>query len=238
MTARTFGVALGAGLALICTLAAVFAQKPVVSTADKEAINKTIAAYTAAYTKGDLDAILKFWADEAEFIDESGIITRGKDAIAERFKKGLAEHKGQKLVVKITSLRLPRPDLAMLDGTVEMKTTDGGSDSGAFASVWVKSGDRWQILSVRDLPGETGATMNASAAELRQLNWLVGEWVYEEKETAVTLTCRRVEKQSFLLIEQKVKVKGEELLSLTQVIGWDPLQQLFRSWVFDSAGGF
>ena len=56
--------------------------------------------------------------------------------------------------------------------------------------------------------------------------------------TAVTLSCRRTQKQSFLLIEQTVTVKGEEVLSLKQVIGWDPLRQQFRSWVFDSAGGF
>jgi uncharacterized protein (TIGR02246 family) len=238
MKARILGAALGAGLALTFALAAVFAQKPAAPAADKEAIRKMIDAYTATYNKGDIPAILTFWADEAEFIDEAGTITRGKDAMAARFKTGLAENKGQNMTVKITSLRLPRPDLALLDGTAEIKSPDGGSDAGAFASVLIKLGDRWQILSVRDLPGDTGATVNPSAAELRQLDWLVGEWAHKDKETAVTLSCRRHQKQSFLLIEQKVQVKGEEVLSLTQVIGWDPLQQQFRSWVFDSAGGF
>lgn len=244
MNARILRATLVTGLALACALATVFAQIPATPTedkadkADKAAIRKTMEAYTAAYNKGDIVALLRFWANEAEFIDESGNITSGKDAIGARFKKGLAEEKGRTMTVKITALRFPRPDLALLDGTAEIKASDGDSDAGAFASVWAKTGDRWQILSVRDLPNDMGATVNPSAAALRQLDWLVGEWTYEDKESSVTLSCRRTEKQSFLLIEQKVKAKGEEVLSLTMVIGWDPLRQQFRSWVFDSAGGF
>src|SRR5439155_4834037 len=107
---------------------------------------------------------------------------------------------------------------------------DGTSDTGPFAAVWTRSGGKWLILSVRDLPDTTDADENPSTAQLHQLDWLVGEWGYQDKDTAIVLACRWTQKQSFLLIAQTVKVKGEEVLSLTQVIGWDPLRQQFRSW--------
>ena len=94
------------------------------------------------------------------------------------------------------------------------------------------------LLSVRDLSDPADADTNPSAVQLRQLDWLVGEWRSQDKETVITISCRWTQKQSFLLIEQAVRVKGEEVLSLTQVIGWDPVREQFRSWVFDSAGGF
>ncbi len=237
MRTRTLGATLLAGLGLCFAVA--LAQKPAASAlADEEAVRKTIELYTAAYNKGDLQTVMTFWADGAEFVDEGGAVTRGKEAIAALFKKGLAEPKGKTMRIKVGSLRHLRPDLATQDGTAEVKTPDGTSDTGDFAVVWTKTGDKWQILSVRDLPGAAEAGGNPSAAQLRQLDWLLGEWSHQDKETAVTLSCRRTQKQSFLLIEQTVRIKGEEVLSLTQVIGWDPLRQQFRSWVFDSAGGF
>ena len=45
----------------------------------------------------------------------------GKEAIAALFRTALAQRKGKTLRVKVTSLRLLRPDLAMLDGTTELK---------------------------------------------------------------------------------------------------------------------
>src|SRR5262249_40850373 len=155
---------------------------------DDVAIRKTLEAYADAYNKGDLATVLAFWADNAEFIDESGTVTRGKDAIAALFKQGQAGQKGKALRIKVTSLRLPRPDLALLDGTAETTTPDGGSDSSAFAAVWTKTDGRWLVVSVRDLPGDTGATENPNAAQLRQLDWLVGEWTHQDKETAITLS--------------------------------------------------
>jgi uncharacterized protein (TIGR02246 family) len=233
------GAALVAALGVGLTLA--FAEKPGAPAAarvDEEAIRKTIDAYAAAYNKGDVDKLMTYWADGAEFVDEDGGVTRGKDALAAQFRRVLTEHKGRTLRIKVGSLRLLRPDLAMLDGTAEFKNPDGTGDTGPFAVVWTRTDGKWEILSVRDLPGDAEPDANPSAAQLRQLDWLLGEWGYKDKETVITFSCRRTEKKSFLLIQQSVMVKGEEVLSLTQVIGWDPLRQQFRSWVFDSAGGF
>jgi uncharacterized protein (TIGR02246 family) len=225
-----------AGLALC--LAVAVAQRTTPSTPEEDAIRKDIEAYSVAYNKGDLQGIMSFWAQGAEYVDDDGTVTRGKEAISALFKKSLAERKGKTLRVKVTSLRLLRPDLAMLDGTTELTGPDGDIDTDSFASVWTKTGERWQILSVRDLSDSDDDDSNPSANELRSLDWLVGDWVHQEKDSVIAISCRKTEKKSFLLIDQVVQLKGDTVLSLKQIIGWDPLRQEFRSWVFDSAGGF
>jgi uncharacterized protein (TIGR02246 family) len=224
--------------ALGLSFAAALAQRPGTPTSDEDALRQTLDAYVAAYNKGELETIMSFWADGAEFVDESGAVTRGKDAITALFRKAMAEHKGRTIRVQVRPPRLLRPDFALQDGTTEVKAPDGFSDQSPFAAAWTKASGKWQILSVRDLPGATEAEPNTSADQLRQLEWLIGDWAYQDKDTAIKLSCRRTQKRSFLLLEQSVRIKGEEVLSLIQVIGWDPLQQQFRSWVFDSAGGF
>jgi uncharacterized protein (TIGR02246 family) len=236
MRTRILAATILAGLALC--LAAAVAQRATPSSPEEDALRKEIEAYTAAYNKGDVAAIMAFWAQSAEYVDDDGTVTRGKDAIAALFRTALADRKGKTLRVKVTSLRVLRPDLAMLDGTTELRAPDGDMDTDAFASVWTKTGEKWQILSVRDLTDSDDDDSNASASQLRSLDWLVGDWVNQVKDTTITISCRKTEKKSFLLIDQVVQFKGDEVLSLKQIIGWDPLRQDFRSWVFDSAGGF
>ena len=62
------------------------------------------------------------------------------------------------------------------------------------AAVWTRTGGKWQILSIRDLPDTAEADDNPSATQLRQLDWLVGEWRSQDKDTAITLSCRPTEK--------------------------------------------
>src|SRR5262249_10534131 len=53
--------------------------------ADEAAVRKAVADYVAALNAGDLNAILSFWAPDADYIDESGRLTRGRDAVAALF---------------------------------------------------------------------------------------------------------------------------------------------------------
>jgi hypothetical protein len=52
------------------------------------------------------------------------------------------------------------------------------------------------------------------------------------------LTCKWGPNRAFLLLNYEVRREGQEPLAVTQRIGWDPHNELVRSWVFDSEGGF
>ena len=73
---------------------------------------------------------------------------------------------------------------------------------------------------------------------LRDLDWLVGDWVDEGEDGKVASSVRWDEGRKFLVRKYSVQIAGEPGRSGTQWIGWDPQAKQIRSWVFDSDGDF
>ena len=226
-------------------LAAILLGAPALSGQDRgptasgeQAVRKAVAAYVEALNKGDLDGLMACLAPDADFIDESGKTTRGRDALRARFKTTLADLKGYKVTGKVYSVKFMRPEVALVDGSLEYTAADGTRDSNRFAVVWVKSGDRWLISSARDLPAEAEDAPSLTYPQLKSLEWIIGDWVDAGGKGAVQIKCRWAPNKSFLLMDYEVKNEGAEPLLVTQRIGWDPVNNRVRSWVFDSTGGF
>jgi uncharacterized protein (TIGR02246 family) len=207
-------------------------------TSDEQAIRKAAAAYVEAMNKGDLNAMMACWSPDADYIDESGKRTHGKEALTALFKKGLAETKGSKVAGKAHSLKFLRPEVAMEDGSLEFTAAHGSKESNRYAVVWVKSGDQWLISSARDLPAETRDLPSLAYPQLKVLEWMVGEWQDASGKIDTPAVCRWDRDKSFLLLEYQVKRPGAELIHVSQRIGWDGHNGLIRSWVFDTQGGF
>jgi uncharacterized protein (TIGR02246 family) len=208
------------------------------SATDDKAIRQASAAYMAVLNKGDLEGVMVFWSPDADYVDEAGKMTRGRDAIAALFKKSLSEQKGAKFKGQIHSLKLLRNEIALVDGSVEITSPDGTRDTNRYAVVWVKSGDKWLISSARDLPTEIDHLPSLAYAHLQGLEWLIGDWVDQSDKVDVDISCRWAPNKTFLIMEYFVKREKEDPLVVTQRIGWDPYNQLIRSWTFDSRGGF
>jgi uncharacterized protein (TIGR02246 family) len=205
---------------------------------DEQSVRKASAAYLEALSKGELPARMAFWTDDADYIDASGKVTRGRDALTARFKEGLADLAGTKVTGQINSLKFLRPEVAIVDGTLEFTNADGSKDSNRYAVVWVKSGDRWLISSARDLPLETDDLPSLAFPQLRAIDWLVGEWRDASNKSDVRLNCRWAPNKTFLLMDYELNRTGEDPLLVTERIGWDGRNGMIRSWTFDSQGGF
>ena len=214
------------------------AQPAADPTAAEAEVRKASAAYIAAMTAGDLDAILAFWAADADYIAEDGTVTRGKPAVAELFKSSLPWPKGTKYEGKVNSVRFLRNEIVLEDGTLSATEPDGAKGSNRYALVWTKADGKWLLSSVRDLPGEVTEVPSAPFPQLQGLQWLVGEWQEDGANGDVKILCRWSDNKAFLLMDYTVKRDGKDPLTVTQRIGWDPLNGTVRSWVFDSEGGF
>jgi hypothetical protein len=101
--------------------------------------------------------------------------------------------------------------------------------------VHVKRDGKWSIASARELPDDPEPTPRAY---LQPLAWLIGDWVDEGAEQAVTISCRWADSGNFLLLDFDARVQGESVMKSTQRIGWDAMTGRVRSWVFDSDGGY
>jgi uncharacterized protein (TIGR02246 family) len=204
---------------------------------EEKAIHRAAAAYNAAFAKGDVEAVLAMWTHDAEFIDDDGKAHRGRAALTPLFTKSLPSYKGYKITGKLTSIRFIKPDVALVDGEQTFTPPRGEPDINRFTSVWVKTDGKWLIRSGRDLspdvPGETVA-----GRRMRELDWLVGEWVSEGKESSVHMTATWGLNKAFLIQEYEVKHKEGAPSKVMQMVGWDPLTDQIKSWVFDDQGGY
>src|SRR5262249_21583371 len=149
------------------------------------------------------------------------------------FKKAAADNKGAKIDLKVTSVRMLKGDVALLDGTSTQTAANGTADEGRFTTVWFKTDGKWMIRSARDLPSEGAAEGHDSV--LKELQWLVGEW--EAENGAVNITAKWSLGKAFLMQEYKIK-EGEGELQVMQLVGFDPLTGQVKSWTFDSRGGY
>jgi uncharacterized protein (TIGR02246 family) len=104
-----------------------------------------------------------------------------------------------------------------------------------YLCVWAKVDDKWQVASVREFADDPPPTPHEL---LQPLAWLVGDWVSEGDDSVVRISYRWSDDGNFLLGDYKVTAKGQTSMDSVQRIGWDPLRQQVRSWLFDSDGGY
>jgi uncharacterized protein (TIGR02246 family) len=201
-----------------------------------DAIQKKAEAFIEAFHKGDAKAVAAFWTTDGDYTDQTGKHMKGREAIEKAFQDYFLEHKGLKLRINSDSLRFVTPDVAIEDGSTEVAGQDGGPPTRArYTIVHVKKEGNWYLSSVRDsifIPP-------TNYEHLRQMEWLIGEWADEVEGVEVgRMAFTWSENQGFLVNTYSTTAKNITLSSGTQWIGWDPSANRYRSWTFDSMGGF
>ena len=201
---------------------------------DVRAIGDLLASFVKAYNAKDAKALGDLFTPGAEVEDEDGSITRGRDAISERFAGIFKEGKGGTLSVDTESLRFLGTDLAIEAGTASLSTgADTPPVTNQYSVLYARQGGRWLHARIRDEPPE-----DDPHEQLTDLGWMLGEWVNESDDAVVHTSCTWSKDGNFLLRDFDVQVEGSIALSGTQRIGWDAQRRQFRTWVFDDRGGF
>lgn len=204
--------------------------------ADESQIRKSAQEFATAYNAKDAKAIAAQFMPEAEMVNEDGTVLHGKAEIEQAFAKQFAKESQGKVSVEIESIRFLASDLASEDG--RLVTTDDKKQSRILCNYTVlhaREGTRWLVASARDTAPSTTAI--APHEHLKQLEWMIGDWIDEGEDSVIETSCRWDESGNFLLRDYSVKVAGRPALSGNQRIGWDPLAKQLKTWSFDSAGG-
>jgi uncharacterized protein (TIGR02246 family) len=225
--------AVGAGFALAQEQAAK-APAAGAATEAEQAVRAASAAFVTAYNARDARALGALFTQGAEIEDDDGTVTRGRDAIIERFTHRFEEVGNAKLAVEIESVHFLSPTLAVEEGTAVIQRADGPPESNRYRVLYTNQDGRWLQARIADEAPE----QDSANEHLKELEWMRGEWVNESDDAIVTTTCDWSDDGSFLLRKFDMKIEGVIALKGSQRIGWDPVLKQFRTWVFDNEGGF
>lgn len=211
------------------------AQMKSSQSADEQAIQESAKAFTAAFDKGDAKAVAALWTKDCEYIDEAGRLFRGRDAVEKQYAAFFAAHPGLKMDVSVDSLKVIGGHAAIEDGTAVIKNAGGGTVSrGAYTAFHLKQDGTWLIASVR----ERSAPALSNRPTLKDLEWLVGDWVATKGEKHLEFGYRWIADKKFLELTYTARDGRTVLRSGTQIIGRDALTGEVVSWSFDSTGGY
>jgi uncharacterized protein (TIGR02246 family) len=205
------------------------------NAADEAAIRETGETFAKAYGEGDAKAVAAHFTTDAEYVDEQGNVFQGRQAIEDALVAFFSENPDSRLDVTIDSIRFVSPGVALEDGTTTVTRGEGfPSDDSLYTAIYVKVNGKWLTASSRE-HAPNGRRQHA--AKLEQLNWLVGDWVDEDDDSIVDFSCQVVDHGNYLVRQFTVKIAGQEAMSGTQRVGWDPVSGKLCAWIFDSEGG-
>lgn len=194
-------------------------------------------AFLDAYAKRDAKAIGELFTEDAEFLDEFGVRTEGRENIVAMFQE-VFDNAPEAIIEEINIRRVRRiaDNVALEEGVVVARDeANGPRYTGRYVALHRKEDDgKWRINTLKDFPREGGERRE----QLAQLEWLTGDWVNEDSDAVVHTTCGWSNDGNYLLRRFTVQTFDGREMSGVQRIGWDPERQKLRSWTFDSEGGF
>ncbi len=204
-------------------------------TADEKAVRSTAAAFTSAFDKGDAKEIASLWTPDCEYIDETGRIFRGRDAIEKAYAAFFAANPGLKIVTSISSVRIIAGHSAIENGTAVVKKADGAVLSrGSYTAMHLKEQGKWLMVSVREHASPT----LSKRPTFQDLAWLIGDWSATKDSNTLDFSIKWISEKKFIELTYSVRDKGALVRSGIQVIGRDPSSGNVISWSFDSTGGY
>lgn len=218
------------GTVLAVSLSRAYAAPP--NNADLKAIRAAAAAYVKALEKGDAKALAAAWTANGDYVDAAGRASKARDLIAKEFREGSGGRAA--LRVTVEQVRLVAPGVAIEDGHIVHAAGETPRRS-RYSAVWVKQEGAWRLDSLREsmLPA---APRNP---RLEDLAWLLGEFAgLADDETQVVVSGTISRDGNYVLREVTVTHPDHSVRSFSQRIGWDPLAGNFKSWTFDSGGGY
>ncbi len=203
---------------------------------EEQAIRQAVAAFVKAFNAHDAKALADRFTEDASVVGVEGDAITGRDAIVEEFAALFEDSPDVMIDLQITSIRLVGPGTAIEEGTATL-AVPGAEEAEVtrYVVTHVQRDGRWLQASIREFPIDESSSPQD---HLKQLEWLVGEWVDEGDDSVVLTTFAWSENQAFLLGDFTVEIAGQPALTGTQRIGWDPSTKQIKSWVFDSEGGF
>jgi uncharacterized protein (TIGR02246 family) len=204
------------------------------TAAAENSVRETLAAYIAAYNQKNAAKVVEFFTPDGTLIDSANVSTRGREAILQEFSEAFAERSTYTLEAKIERVRLIVPDVAQAAGEARLVSPKEATIANQFVVLLTRQGGAWRIVEIRDYPAPAGSV--TPYERLKELEWMVGDWVDESEDAQVSSTVRWGQGKGYLVRDYSVQIKGEPATSGLMIIAWDPQTAQIKSSIFNADG--
>lgn len=205
-------------------------------TVDRDKVVQRLNAFTAAFNKGPGEDLGSYWTENAEFtVPLTGEVVEGREAIAQHLQKKQQELNGKTITLTPGKISFPTPDTAIVEGVVQFIDHGSVTERKSRKFELVKQNGAWYLDTIREIPVDLPPNLYS---HLKDLDWLVGKWKDEDEDVSISFETKWDKFKNFLIQHFKTEIYGLEEMEGTQIIGWDPVAERIRCWVYDSDGGF
>jgi uncharacterized protein (TIGR02246 family) len=204
------------------------------TAAVEKAVRGTLVAYVEAYNNKDPARIVELFTHDGTLVDSDNVATRGREAIAREFTDAFAVPSTYTLDGKTELIRLITPDVAQAEGASRLVSPREATIASRFVALLARKEGVWKIVEIRDYHAPTGSL--TPYERLKELEWMVGDWVDESEDAQVSATVRWGRGQGYLIRDYTVQVKGQMATSGLMIIAWDPQTAQIKSWIFNADG--
>jgi uncharacterized protein (TIGR02246 family) len=218
-----------------CWIASVAAAEPQIAELQK-AVSTSAERFEKAFAARDAKAIAAQFTAEAEYVDATGTVFHGREAIEAEFTANFAVAPAGTLQTEVMSIRPIAPGIAVEEGVSIFKPKETGPSARTrYTAIHARQQDgSWLLASVRELQSGEAAPHD----HLLELSWLLGDWREEIGSSVVATKWEWSADGNYLLAHFTVREDEQREFSGTHRVGWDAERKQFRSWLFDSAGGY
>ncbi|HVX11516.1 MAG TPA: SgcJ/EcaC family oxidoreductase [Pirellulales bacterium] len=205
---------------------------------DVQQIEAEVAAYVEAFNAKDAAALAQHWSERGVYVRPSdGARLVGREAIQKEFATTFADRPDAVLAVKVETIRFVTSEVAIEEGTALVTSAPDTIPSRTdYTAVHVKRDGEWQIDSIRET--QLPESDDSASDRLAELAWLVGDWNDQSPDASLETKVTWTKNKTFLSYSFKISTSNVDELEGTQIVGWDPVLKVIRSWMFDSEGGF
>jgi uncharacterized protein (TIGR02246 family) len=204
------------------------------TTAAENAVRETLNTYVAAYNQKDAAKLVELFTQEGTLIDPDNVATRGREAIAEEFADAFADRSTYTLEAKIERIRLITSDVAQAEGQSRLESPKEATIANQFVVLLARQNEVWKIVEIREYPAPADSV--TPYERLKELEWMVGEWVDESEDVQISSTVRWGRGKAYLVRDYSVQVKGEPATSGLMIIAVDSQTDQIKSWIFNADG--
>ena len=118
----------------------------------EDLIRATLQTYATAWNAADAHGIADLYTVDADYTGYGSVMTRGRSEIETRYASLFTgTFAGTQLTVDMSSLRFIKPDVAIVDGSLDLTANapDGTPQvsKGLFIAIMTQDGDQWRFTT-------------------------------------------------------------------------------------------